>query len=71
MSNVARQLLPPKWMGRKCYPTAGEWPSNVGVQGREGDKLLAEGGDAPSTWLWTGFSTTRPASSQMGPIVIY
>jgi hypothetical protein len=45
MSNVARQLLPPKWMGRECYPTAGEWLSNVGVQGVKGDKLLAESGD--------------------------
>jgi hypothetical protein len=45
MSNVARQLLPPKWMGRKCYPTAEDWLSNVGVQGVKEDKLLAESGD--------------------------
>ena len=33
------------------------WFSNVGVQGQKGDKRLAESGDAPSRWLWTGFST--------------
>ena len=33
----------PQVDGRECYPTAGEWLSNVGVQ--EG-KLLAENGDA-------------------------
>jgi hypothetical protein len=50
---LARQLLPPKWMGRECYPTAGDWFSNVGVQGQEGDKLLAESGDVPSRQLWS------------------
>jgi hypothetical protein len=31
--SLAHQLLPPKWMGRECYPAAGDWLSNVGVQG--------------------------------------
>ena len=33
--------------GRRHRPTAGDRSSNVGGQGREGDKRLAESGDRP------------------------
>ena len=67
MSNVARQLLPPKWMGRECYPTAGDWLSNVGVQGVKGDKLLAESGDTSNRWLRSGFSTKACKRRELEP----
>ena len=67
MSNMARQLLPPKWMGRECYPTAGDWLSNVGVQGVKGDKLLAGSGDASNGWLWSGFSTKARKRRELEP----
>lgn len=33
-------------------PTVSNRPLRAEVQGRDGDKLPAEGGDAPSRWLW-------------------
>ena len=67
MSNVAHQLLPPKWMGRECYPTAGDWLSNVGVQGVKGDKLLAESSDTSNGWLRSGFSTKARKRRELEP----
>ena len=49
------------------YPTAGDWLSNVGVQGMTGDKLLAESGDASNGWLRSGFSTKARKRRELGP----
>ena len=57
----------PQVKGRECYPTAGDWLSNVGVQGMKGDKLLAERGDASNGWLWTGFSTKVRKRRELEP----
>jgi hypothetical protein len=37
------------------------------VQGWEGDKLLAESGDTPSRWLWSGFSTKARKRRELEP----
>ena len=37
------------------------------MQGQKGDKLLAESGDAPSRWLWAGFSTKVRKRRQLQP----
>jgi len=34
-------------MGREHCPTAGEWSSNVEMQGQKGDKLRARWSDRP------------------------
>ena len=57
----------PQVEGRECYPTAGDWLSNVGVQGVKGDKLLAESGDASSKWLWSGCSTKARKRRELEP----
>jgi hypothetical protein len=57
----------PQVEGRERYPTAGDWPSNVGVQGVKGDKLLAESGDASSKWLRSGFSTKARKRRELEP----
>ena len=57
----------PQVKGRECCPTAGEWLSNVGVQGLTGDKLLAESGDASNGWLRSGFSTKARKRRELEP----
>jgi len=57
----------PQVEGRERYPTAGEWLSNIGVQGVKGDKLLAESGDTSSGWLWSGFSTKARKRRELEP----
>jgi len=57
----------PQVEGRERYPTAGEWLSNIGVQGVKGDKLLAESGDTSSGWLWSEFSTKARERRELEP----
>jgi hypothetical protein len=72
---ATHQLLPPRWRGESATvrlssrrsPTAGDWLSNVGVQGVKGDKLLAEGGDASNGWLRSGFSAKARKRRELEP----
>jgi len=70
MGGETHQLLPPQVEGRECYPTAGDWLSNAGVQGVKGDKLLAESGDASNGWLWSGCSTLDTGLSPSSALVV-
>jgi hypothetical protein len=64
--SATHQLLPPRWWGESAT-IAGEWLSNVGVQGVTGDKLLAESGDASNRWLRSGFSTKARKRRELEP----